>query len=103
MLYQTRCSECGSNESQKRYELRVLSTKDLTSTPIAKARSNRRATTEATALEWKPRYATNAVKPAAVNSAGVPKTDHRLVRLDLVFKVCAKAPTRNEPRIDRPF
>ena len=39
-----------------------------TSAPIAKARSNRRATTETTALEWIPRYATNAAKPATVRT-----------------------------------
>ena len=39
-----------------------------TSAPIAKARSNRRATTETTALEWKPRYATNAAKPATART-----------------------------------
>ena len=39
-----------------------------TSAPIAKALSNRRATTETTALEWKPRYATNAVKPATART-----------------------------------
>ena len=39
-----------------------------TSAPIAKARSNRRATTETTALEWKPRYATNAVKPVTAQT-----------------------------------
>ena len=50
------------HDSQKRFELRVSST----SVPIAKARSNQRAATEITAfeLEWKPRYATNVVKPA---------------------------------------
>ena len=36
--------------------------------PIAKALSNRRATTETTALEWKPRYATNAAKPATAQT-----------------------------------
>jgi hypothetical protein len=39
-----------------------------TSAPIAKALSNRRATTETTALEWKPRYATNAAKPATART-----------------------------------
>jgi len=39
-----------------------------TSAPIAKARSNRRATTETTALEWIPLYATNAAKPATVQT-----------------------------------
>jgi hypothetical protein len=39
-----------------------------TSAPIAKARSNRRDTTETTALEWKPRYATNAAKPATART-----------------------------------
>ena len=36
--------------------------------PIAKARSNRRDTTETTALEWKARYATNALKPATART-----------------------------------
>jgi hypothetical protein len=39
-----------------------------TSAPIAKARSNRRATTETTALEWKPRYVTNAAKLATART-----------------------------------
>ena len=39
-----------------------------TSTPIASARSNRRATTEMTALECKPRYATNAAKLATART-----------------------------------
>ena len=39
-----------------------------TSALIAKARSNRRDTTETTALEWKPRYATNAAKPATART-----------------------------------
>ena len=54
------------HDSQKRFEelLRVLNT----SAPIAKARSNRRATTEPTALEWKPRYVTNAAKPATART-----------------------------------
>ncbi len=37
------------------------------------------------------------VTDAAVNSVGVPKTDHRLVRLDLVFKFLPiLAPTSSE-------
>ncbi len=32
------------------------------------AGTNQRATTEMTALEWKPRYATNAVKPATART-----------------------------------
>ena len=39
-----------------------------TSAPIAKARSNRRATTETTALEWTPRHAANAAKPATLRT-----------------------------------
>jgi hypothetical protein len=54
------------HDSQKRFKelLRALNT----SAPIAKARSNRRATTEMTALEWKPRYATNVLKPATART-----------------------------------
>ena len=39
-----------------------------TSAPIAKALSNRRATSETTALEWKPRSATSAAKPATART-----------------------------------
>ena len=39
-----------------------------TSAPIARARSNGRDTTETTALEWKPRCATNAAKPATAQT-----------------------------------
>ena len=53
-----------------------------TSAPIAKALSNRRATTETTALEWKPRYVTNAAKPATA------RTNARFVRaMHVVFEV----------------
>ncbi len=41
------------------------------------------------------------VTDAAVNSAGVPKTDHRLVRLDLVFKFLPRRLRAVKPRIDR--
>jgi hypothetical protein len=41
------------------------------------------------------------VTVAAVNSAGVPKTDHRLVRLDLVFKFMPRRLRAVKPRIDR--
>ena len=41
------------------------------------------------------------VTDAAVNSAGVPKTDHRLVRLDLVFKFLPRRLQAAKPRIDR--
>ena len=43
------------------------------------------------------------VTDAAVNSAGVPKTDHRLVRLDLVFKFMPRRLRAVKPRtgIDR--
>ena len=38
---------------------------------------------------------------AAINSARVPKTDHRLVRLDLVFKFMPRRLRAVKPRIDR--
>ena len=41
------------------------------------------------------------VTDAVVNSAGVPKTDHRLVRLDLVFKFLPRRLRAVKPRIDR--
>jgi len=41
------------------------------------------------------------VTDAAVNSAGVPKTDHRLVRLDLVFKFLPRRLRAVKPRTDR--
>jgi hypothetical protein len=41
------------------------------------------------------------VTDAAVNSSGVPKTDHRLVRLDLVFKFMPRRQRAVKPRIDR--
>ncbi len=41
------------------------------------------------------------VTDAAVNSAGVPKTDHRLVRLDLVFKFMPRRLRAVKPRICR--
>ncbi len=40
------------------------------------------------------------VTGAAVNSSGVPKTDHRLVRLDLVFKFMPRRQRAVKPRID---
>ncbi len=53
-----------------------------TSAPIAKARSNQRATTETTALECKLRCAQNAAKPATA------RTNARFVRaIHLVFEV----------------
>jgi hypothetical protein len=38
---------------------------------------------------------------AAVTRAGVPKTNHRLVRLDLVFKFIPRRLRAVKPRIDR--
>ena len=53
-----------------------------TSALIAKARSSRKVTTETIALEWKPRYATNAVKQATA------RTNARFVRaMHVVFEV----------------
>ena len=53
-----------------------------TSALIAKARSSRKVTTETIALEWKPRYATNAVKQATA------RTNARFVRAKhVVFEV----------------
>jgi hypothetical protein len=63
-MYSNQMQRKRQHDSQERYELRVLNT----SAPIAKARSNRRATTETTALERQPRYATNAVKPATART-----------------------------------
>ena len=58
-----------------------------TTAPIAKARSNRRATTETTALEHRPRYATNAAKPATA------RTNARFVRaMHVVFEVTNDKP-----------
>jgi hypothetical protein len=61
---QTGCSECGSTTHKALRASRVLNT----SAPIAKARSNRRATTETTVLDWKPRCVTNAAKPATART-----------------------------------
>ena len=55
-MYSDRMRRMRQHDSQKRFA------------PIAKARSNRRATTLTTALSWKPRYATNAVKPATART-----------------------------------
>ncbi len=41
------------------------------------------------------------VTDAAVNSAGVPETDHRLLRLDLVFNFMPRRLCAVKPRIDR--
>ncbi len=41
------------------------------------------------------------VTDAAVNGAGVPKTDHRLVRLDLVFKFMPSRLRAVKPRIQQ--
>ena len=57
---------------------RVLNTSAL----IAKARSSRKVTTETIALEWKPRYATNAAKQVTA------RTNARFVRaMHVVFEV----------------
>ena len=63
-IYSNRMQRMRPHGPQKRYERRVSNT----SAPIAKARSTRRAITERTALECKPRFATNAVNSATART-----------------------------------